>query len=923
MSQTSLAAWNPRPVQAMRASHPASSSGRFKACSAVATSCNGLALLLAIDDALDLDDSDFGACTPGVDPGCTTFDPADVINMSLGSDYGQPEDDLTHFSNIASYYGSVVVASAGNAADKPYIVGSPSAAAGAISVAQSTVPSEKLYKITAGSVQAAGLLQPWAPPIAGPISGVLQYGDGANGNLLGCSAFAAGSLTGKVLLVDRGSCNISAKAANGSAAGAAMVLIANNQFSNTPPSFSYGGGDVTVPALSITQNDGVTLKTVLGSAASTGPDQYILLEDDIVASSSRGPRIADGSIKPDIAAPGASVSAEVGTGSGKTAFGGTSGAAPMISGAAALVVQNLEERGILNDANPGVVRPGISMTPLVKAILQNNAVPDTYIGGSAENGGKGYLAPITLQGAGRVDALASYQTKAFALDVTDLANWLAMPKSDPKFEAPCTVSTPPTNGLTRMLLGMTLPEWYNGAAECLSAYPFGNDFFNAWNALSGSLSFGYDGVAQTYSETRKVLIINATEEEQTYNLSAAFRYPDDMGRGVSITVSPSTLTVPPKSQLNPDVVDLVVDVTLTVNAQGLRDWTMDAGTFGAAGTNIYCDNSEPGSLNPRSGCPTLQMFEYDGFLTIDSASGGQVRMPWQNLPKLTGDTSITATTARSIKLTNTGPYKRVRTDALALVDVSPNNCEIVDGDGNCLDADYVPGILPGINRTAIDIKEVGVRGYTVPDITKFAQIIVSPSPYINDEVVDFGITLYDKPYRASHNYPVEFDIYVDSNADGTDDYVVFNADRALGIDGRNAVFAADINPADGTKATRPYFYANSNFNSQNWILPVPAAAIDVTKGKSFKFAVYAFDSYFTGGLWDCSPYDCLGQHKYTIGRPKFRPSQWFFGVPGSASYTIAYLTPLDGAAMSPSQTGLLFMYRDAPVGKESEHVLLP
>ena len=34
----------------------------FKACSAVSTSCNGLALLLAVDDALDLDDSDYGAC---------------------------------------------------------------------------------------------------------------------------------------------------------------------------------------------------------------------------------------------------------------------------------------------------------------------------------------------------------------------------------------------------------------------------------------------------------------------------------------------------------------------------------------------------------------------------------------------------------------------------------------------------------------------------------------------------------------------------------------------------------------------------------------------------------------------------------------------------------------------------------------------
>ena len=49
----------------------------------------------------------------------------------------------------------------------------------------------------------------------------------------------------------------------------------------------------------------------------------------------------------------------------------------------------------------------------------------------------------------------------------------------------------------------------------------------------------------------------------------------------------------------------LVDVTLNVDAGGLRDWTIDAGTFGNAGTNIYCDNSDPSSLNPKTGCPTL------------------------------------------------------------------------------------------------------------------------------------------------------------------------------------------------------------------------------------------------------------------------------------------------------------------------------
>lgn len=888
---------------------PAVNLWAFKACSAISTSCNGLAMLLALDDALDLDDSDKDACTPGEDPLCTTFDPADVINLSIGSPYGQPEDDTAHFVNIASYYGSVVVASAGNSGDKPYILGSPSAAAGAISAAESTVPSSVLYKITAGSVVAAGLVQAWGPALTAEVSGELQYGDGAGGNTQGCSAFAAGSLAGKVLLVDRGTCAISIKGANGSAAGAAMVIVANNQFSNTPPNFSYGGGTVTAPTFIVTQNDGASLRDAAGQTATASPNDFIALQDDIVASSARGPNIASGAVKPDIAAPGASVSAEAGTGTGKTAFGGTSGAAPMVAGVAALVVQDLEARGILNDANPGVVRPGISMTPLVKAMLQNNANPNTYIGGSLANGGKGYLAPITLQGAGRVDALAAYQTDTVAMDITDVYNWWM---ADPSEREPgCTVDTSPLIAMTHLIL----PEWYVGSYNCLSAYPFGNDLFNAWNNIAGSVSFGYDGVATSYSETHTVMVANADDVEHTYNLGSNLRYADDVNKGVSVTISPDVITVGPKA------VGLV-EVTLNVDAAGLRDWTIDAGTFGNAGTNIYCDNSDPGSLNPKTGCPTLQMFEYDGYITVEGGPGNTVRMPWQNLPKQAADTKVVGKSGRVITLTNAGPYKNSRTDAFALVDISANNCEIVDPDGNCLETDYVPGILPGINATAIDIKEVGVRGYTVPDISKLAKIMAGP--VTTDDVVDFGITVYDKPFRASHNYPIEFDIYVDSNADGTDDYVVFNADFTLNAaDGRNAVFVADVNPGDGVKPTRPYFFANSNFNSQNWILPVPAAAIDVDPLRQFKFAVLAFDAYFTGSLWDCSPVDCASYHSYTVRWPKFRPSQWFLTVPVSSSKPVYYLTPVVGAAQSPSQIGLLFLYRDAPVEQESDHVTLP
>lgn len=101
-----------------------------KVCSSVSTSCSGVALIQGMEFAVDPDgDSD-------------PSDHVDIINMSLGGDYGQPfDDDLSAAVNNATAFGVLTVASAGNGGDKPYIIGTPAAAKTALSVAQTAVPS--------------------------------------------------------------------------------------------------------------------------------------------------------------------------------------------------------------------------------------------------------------------------------------------------------------------------------------------------------------------------------------------------------------------------------------------------------------------------------------------------------------------------------------------------------------------------------------------------------------------------------------------------------------------------------------------------------------------------------------------------------------------------------------------------------------
>ncbi len=321
----------------------------------------------------------------------------DVVNMSLGSSFGRADDADAVAAANAVGAGVVVVSSAGNSGQNPYLTGSPGTGDGVIAVsavdsaesfpgATVTVDGQSVEAINANGYSVEGI---------GDLTVVRLTG----ADRLGCSAAAftaAGIVPGghQIAVVDRGTCARVSKAIYGQQAGAAAVLMVNNADALPPyeGTITENGDtgepyDVTIPFLGVRLSDGpkftagATVSLAAATISNPGFRAY-------ASFTSAGPRSGDSAISPDVAAPGVSISsAAVGSGNGAAILSGTSMAAPHVAGVAALSVQ---------------AHPAWS-SPQVAASIVSTADPEKVAG-----------QDLTIGGVGLVDAAQAVATTVTA-----------------------------------------------------------------------------------------------------------------------------------------------------------------------------------------------------------------------------------------------------------------------------------------------------------------------------------------------------------------------------------------------------------------------------------------------------------------------------------------------------------------------------
>ena len=366
--------------------------------------------------------------TPGINSWPTTqsiiaaiddavADGMDVLNLSLGarpySSWGacavNPPPAHCHLVVVAAQsavvdFGRVVVAAAGNSGasgvrERPMLnsILSPAIAPDVIAVA-ATENSRKLVQTVRAGAAAFPALSGSGPAVDGSLSGGLVHA-GDLGDPLACTPFAADSLARRLVLVERGTCTFREKIEHADAAGAMGVVVFNSgdldallemaraEETDIPAYFVGASAGNSLAALTRQAPDGQPAEVTLDAvpvARATDPTE-------VGWYSSRGPSPGL-NLKPDLAAPGTFVYTAAARQpakpysfrpSGFEQFSGTSMAAPVVAGAAALVWQ----------AHPRLTAREVS------SALVNTASETVYEDGEP--------ARVTSVGAGLLNVAAS------------------------------------------------------------------------------------------------------------------------------------------------------------------------------------------------------------------------------------------------------------------------------------------------------------------------------------------------------------------------------------------------------------------------------------------------------------------------------------------------------------------------------------
>lgn len=785
-------------------------------------------------------------------------DRLDVINMSLGSAYGGEEDVSAVAADNAAAAGIIVVAASGNAGDGYYITDSPASADRALSVASSVDASSRVGAFRVIEPPALAGLHPateaaFGPDLAdvGPVSGTLVLADdGVGVPTDACTPLAnAAEISGNIALIDRGECTFVEKVANAQDAGAIGVLVVNNVPNDDP--ITMGGDDptITIPSMMTTLEVGDALKAALPGVVVELTAEFrgdFLLDvpgrtDTVSDFSSRGPR-RDSFLKPDIAAPGQTIfSAAAGSGNEGVSFNGTSMATPHVAGVMALLRE---------------MRPLWTVEEL-KALAMNTAWHDLRqsVDLASPEYGPGRV------GAGRIDAAIASQSEVIAYG-TGRPGAVSVNFGEVEVISD-TMATRVVRVVNRGTASITYDVSYDARVDMPGVE------YTVSPATITVAPNDFEEVEVTMTADFEALR-NAHDVTVEENVAGLLRFWLNEEAGY-LQLLPSqmvfTADLSGDNEVPPVTTSASGTAVMTYTAAtGQLDYTLDSDVVSATMAHIHTGlpgvnggvihwlydvngtNGPPGPF-PVSGSVTLTPNELSmllsGALYVNVHSptypGGEVRDQLQ----LDGDAPLRVpiyatarpasqmeATQNTIDLSANGVISLTGSDINTGMNFPTDTVSLV----TALELQYVSG-NDSTSSGAADMADLAAVG-VASDYTAAGSV--------DDAWVFFGLASHGE--WASPN-EMFYDIYIDSDQDGADDYLLFN--WGLGAQGfsPDSMVSALIDLNAGTITAIDYLNAVSPdgpptyvFNNNVMVLGVPASLMGLSSGDS-AFDYYVVTSY--------------------------------------------------------------------------------
>jgi subtilisin family serine protease len=625
-------------------------------------------------------------------------------------------------------------------------------------------------------------------------------------------------------------------AENAASAGVIVVAAAGNSGDN----------------IYVVNSPSVGNQTISVAAGDEGPAYA-----DMAGFSARGPRRYDSALKPDILAPGVSiVTAYAGTGDGRRAASGTSLATPQVAGAFALLRQRY---------------PGWTPAEL-KALAMNTAVTSLYANGGQP--GSALYGPQRL-GAGRISLTRAVAASALVYEASGLG------LVSLSFGAPEVLGATTATKEVRIANRTTQPATYTLTYVGFTDAPGVDIQLPVTTVVAAGNGYATIPVhmiaeASAIHRTRDATLSPTQAGEPRHWLS------EESGYLLVWPATPFTVmaradgasTGQPAGQDNAQVrlhygattrqlsvtVTTTPPVTVTAVAITAMGGRSDGTTYQLYNNPLGSPPGEPitGSVTLRPGDELALAYDQLRILITTGAEPAETLSatisrspPVLNLPIYAAPRPAAA--MRAISVTLDFGAAITGTDNIRLAGAALTGGQPPTDVVSLVSLVELQASSPRLGREAGDRADEGAADLQYSGVTSNFATTVSPTwpaGSLPDTTIYFAVTTYEN--WATPN-EVTFEIPIDTDGDGEDDYLLFSSDAIGYATGRSAsdrFVAALRNLTTGVTTVQgplnglsPDAYDTSLFNSRVLLLPVRASELGLSAQRNgFWYRIESFSS---------------------------------------------------------------------------------